>query len=275
MATKPIFCLVCLMFLFVGCDSDIKHIAFTNRDYKDTSEPLGQSSLSRQKAIKLGGVDFNIREDIVYATSDEFNRVFRIPSAIITNEGSILLSCESRSEMADKGEIEILVARLERRKKNWHIRKVIAHNAKSYGRSMNPIFVIDRFGVHGRKGRIYLFAAHMKKPDYGVNQTTEDADFVYKYSDDDGLSWSSETSLKHLWDTTKYQAIYPSACNGIQTSDGTLLVPTMITKDNKWRSGMLQKRPDKDWMFSSPTIYDGDNESSVYINSSLKIQYTA
>lgn len=260
--------LVCIvMFVLVSCDNENdKTESIIKPDYEDTSKAMGNIARSCVKTISMGGAKMDIREDVVFAPSSDVNRIFRIPSVVITNEGSILMSCESRSEIEDKGEIDILVARLERNNNVWHIRKVIPHDENNYGRSMNPIFVIDRLGSQGRKGRIYLFASHMKNPDYGVNQKTEEADMVYKYSDDDGKTWSYETSLKNLWDTTQYDANYPSACNGIQMSDGTLLVPTMIARDGKWRSGVVAKRAGMEWQFSFPTDIDGDNESSVYID---------
>lgn len=206
------------------------------------------------------GAQYEIEEHVVYKKSEYLRPIFRIPSLIITNKRTLLLSCENRDRVSDTGEMDVLVARKTLNDSKWTIKRVIKNNAR-YGRSMNPIFVIDRIGAHGEKGRIYLFASHEKNID-GIsdNVKMEDADFIYKYSDDDGQIWSHEQSLQSLWDLSEYDVNFPSACNGIQLSDGTFLIPTMLLKSGYWRSGLLVKRPKENWHFTKPTLYDGDNE---------------
>ena len=265
------FSIISVLFVINGCGKIDEGDTPTPLDYEDTSDWILDHSDVYFKSIELGGTIIQIPEERVFSPSDKMKPVFRIPSGVITNKGSILVSCENRSEAQDKGEIDILVAKKKVGDTIWHIRKVLSHDSKSYGRYMNPVFVMDRMGCHEKKGRIYLFAAHMENPDYAVNQSAEEADMVYKYSDDDGKTWSPEKSIKCYWDTTQYSAIYPSSCNGVQAKDGTLFVPTMIVKNKKWRSGLLIKKPKGIWMFSAPTGMDGDNESSVYFNNNNQL----
>lgn len=240
--------------------------------YQDTSEwVLDTDSTSIKEVLTAWGGQMSIREDVVYKANAKLRKIYRIPSLVITNNGTLLLSCENRDEELDKGEMDILIARKSEDDTQWEVRRVIKQD-DSYGRSMNPVFVIDRMGAHERKGRVYLFASHENNIQGYTDQTsTDDSDIVYKYSDDDGKTWSSETSLKNLWNLNDYDLNIPSACNGIQLDDGTLLMPTMAIRKGNWRSGLLMKKPGQEWRFTRTTPKDGDNECSVYIDTEKRI----
>lgn len=258
------FPLVVLIVSLYSCttDNDV-----TQPDYVDTSEWVASSDSVSTIVVETNwGGRFSLTEDVVYRSRLNLRKIFRIPSLVITNEGTLLLSCENRDEELDKGEMDILVARKTKDDGKWDIKKVVKQS-DFYGRSMDPIFVIDRMGAHGKIGRIYLFVSHEKNIQGYTDQTkTSESDIVYKYSDDDGRSWSDETSLKSKWDLSEYDINIPSACNGIQLDNGTMLVPTMPIKNGIWHSGLLIKRPNQDWYFTKPTPMDGDNECSVYID---------
>lgn len=259
---------ILLCVLFLGCSQNENGDYFTV-DYQDTS--FGVMTICTLDTLKgiLQGND--VVEYTAFDQDDKLRPIFRIPEVVVTNQGTTLVSCENRSVFADKGEIDILVSRKERGDSMWHIRNVIPQASESYGRSMNPVFLIDRNGYQGHKGRIYLFACHLSGEGLAAETTTEQADIIYKYSDDDGKTWSPEHSLKHLWNLSEYSAALPSAANGIQMNDGTFLLPTMVVKDGKWRSGLLYKKPDSDWKFSSPTPNVDDNECTVFIDKGGRI----
>lgn len=202
-----------------------------------------------------------IEEFIVFNKRSDFRPVFRIPSLIISPKGTILVSCENRSEVADKGEIDILLARKSCEESDWDYQKVFI-NDSIRGRYMNPIFLIDK-----ENGRVYLFSARLSNSDkYAVDHSTEEMDFVYKYSDDDGLTWSKEISIKSNWDLDNYSGVLPSPSNGIQSDNGSFYIPTMVVKKKKWRSGLLLRDEKHNWFFSTVTPNVGDNESTVYID---------
>jgi len=164
----------------------------------------------------------------------------------------MLVAAENRANALDLGQIDIVLSRKADCDHSWKVSRVWSHDSLSYGRSMNPIFAVDRIGASGYAGRIYLFTCHIKHEVALANEAeTNQVDFVYKYSDDDGVSWSEETSIKDFWDLSKYSAVIPSAANGIQLDDGTLVIPTMVIKERGWRS-------------STPCY--GDNECTVYID---------
>lgn len=208
----------------------------------------------------------SITEYIVFSRKKGLRPVFRIPSLLITQKGTLLISCENRNIVADKGEIDILIARKDTANSDWQYQTVFT-NDSAKGRVMNPIFLQDIIS-----NRIYLFAARLANKDkFATDHSTKEMDCVYKYSDDDGVSWSDEISLKSKWDIHDYSGSLPSASNGIQASNGTLYVPTMVVKNNNWYSGLLTKNKGKDWYFSIATPNAGDNESTVYIDNENRV----
>lgn len=208
----------------------------------------------------------NILEFIVFNRKNGLRPVFRIPSLIVTEKGSLLISCENRSAVEDKGEIDVLLARKDTTNKIWEYQKVFC-NDSTKGRVMNPIFIQDIYNK-----RIYLFAARLKNKDkFAAEHTSSEMDCVYKYSDDDGVSWSGEYSLKSKWDVNNYTGVIPSASNGIQDDNGTFYIPTMVVKNKSWYSGLLIKHRNKDWYFSTITPNVGDNESTVYLDLNNRI----
>jgi len=191
--------------------------------------------------------------------------VVRIPSIIVTKQNTVLVACENRAKNEDKGEIDILIARKEQLSDFFEIRKVYSYN-EMLGRSMNPSFLIDQ-----TTGRIYLFTCHLKdNTKFASHHTTDEIDFVYKYSDDDGRTWSEEISLKYLWDLNQYTGVIPSCVSGISLHNGDLVLPTMVVKDSNWVSGLLVYSNGM-WHFSKPTQKLGDNECTVYLDNSARV----
>jgi len=231
-----------------------------SENYKDTSEYITSEENSETIGITVNGGKYDVTEYTVFQSNPLLRPVFRIPSCVITNRGTLLVSCENRQEKDDRGEIDILVARKGINSNTFEIRRVFK-NEDQTGRSMNPVFLVDK-----KTSRIFLFVCHLKDlMKFARDNETDEVDFVYKYSDDDGMTWSEEVSLKELWDTDKYTSIIPSSVKGISTYNGELLLPTMVVKDKQWYSGLLICEDGK-WRFSKPSPNEGDNECTVYID---------
>lgn len=264
---------ICMLIYLIVCASCSKEEAYksaqikTSIDYEDTSIPLFYTTTNDTIHIVI---ETNWGKHVVveynpFPQSPLLKPVVRIPSVILTKNHTLLVACENRQENEDKGEIDILVARKEETDESFEIKNIFKYDNVS-GRSMNPAFVVDE------TGRIYLFTCHLKdNAKFAVYQSTAEVDFVYKYSDDDGKTWSHEISLKELWDTSNYTAVIPSPASGITLCDGSLLVPTMIIKDGAWYSGLLTCINGR-WKFTQPTdtIY-GDNECTVYQDNDNRI----
>ena len=265
-----IFFLVFLMSLG-SCSKEDIIIEDTFMDYHDTSLPIGGESKSFEQWTMVGDDSMRIKGWNVFDKSASIRPVLRIPSLVFTDKGTALVAVENRAASWDKGQMDILVARKEFYDTLWSSRLVIPYDSIRNRRSMNPAFLIDKFGTHGPKGRIYLFVAHMSNDEGALSNNSTQLDIVYKYSDDDGQSWSDETSLKNRWNMSEYSGAFPSPSNGIQLLDGTFILPTMIVKDENYRSGLLIKRPGRDWIFSRISPNKGDNECCVYIDRNDKL----
>lgn len=204
----------------------------------------------------------DVKTEIVFSGK----RIYRCPSACITNKGFLLVVCHNQPTEYDTGDINIEIARKGLSETEW-VKKTIFETNSEKGRAMSPIFLIDR-----KNGRIYLFAVRFRNLEaIGYYNKTEEIDFVYKFSDDDGESWTDELSLKHKWNTNEYTAVSTSASNGIVLGDGTYLLPTITIKDRKLFSSLLIKRPNVDWYFSSHTPNEWDSECTVYLDNDSKI----
>lgn len=252
-----------------GEDISYRNLAKFPNFYEDTNEFLLMMDDSECKKIDIGRQSYNVSSDKVFpeACPELLRPVFRIPSLVITNDGTKLVACENRDTYDDKGEMDIVVSRKILSNEYWEVSRVWKNNNLTYGRSMNPVFVIDRMGAQGLPGRVFLFVCHFKQNvGYGNSAKKEEFDIVYKYSDDDGMTWSPEYSIKNNSDLSNYDIVVPAAANGIQLADGTLVVPTMSVKDGQYHSGIVYLDSKGEWIFSSVTPYEGDNECTVYID---------
>lgn len=208
----------------------------------------------------------NIKEVIVFQNVPNERPIYRIPSVCITNKKTVLIACENRQIFGDIGDVDILLARQVDESSVW-VKQTLFKMSDVKGRSMAPIFLVDR-----RNGRIYLFVSQYKdNTKVGYLHTTDETDMVYKYSDDDGETWSEEFSLKDKWNTKKYTSVVSSVANGITLEDGTYLIPTITINKEQMFSSLLIKRPNADWYYSSYTPNEWDNECTVYIDNDNQI----
>ncbi|MBR4730816.1 MAG: exo-alpha-sialidase, partial [Prevotella sp.] len=238
--------------------------------YKDTSEEILDYVIT-DNIVDIGNSG-GVKQFSIFQKemTSKLRPVFRVPNIVVTNSGSLLVAAENREIVSDRGERDIVVTLLRTNNRNKVLVKRVWQE-KGFGRYNNPTFVIDRDGRLGPKGRIFLFVGHFNQGSkYGYDNTTEDADIVYKYSDDDGITWSDEVSLKGFWDTSKYTSAIPSPANGLIDDEGTIWLPTMVVKDGRWASGIFYKRKYGDWTFSSPTVTD-DNECTLYFDKNNQV----
>lgn len=276
--------------LLFSCTKD--EIEILNGTYSDTSIYIVSSQAVDSINIQIGSNTIRIPEHSVFPKYCSFYEHFLIPTIALTNNGTALVSCENRLLFDDLGEIEILLARKEANSNVWRISKVFQYE-KEKGRSMNPQFLVDK-----DNNRIYLFACHLKdNKRYWSDQFSDDIDYVFKYSDDDGITWSEEYSLKNKWNNaiaeeTGYFSLFnnkycvdniwsnnfgirnygviPSCVKGITLNDNTYIVPCMVVRNSNAYSSLLIHKQDM-WYFSRPTPNVGDNECTVYVDNNDRI----
>ena len=195
-------------------------------------------------------------ESLTIMTNNPTTGNYRIPCSIITNAGTILAASELRpiDSPGDYGDFSI---ELYRKTAGGTVTNTIPlpFNYAGLGRFMEPSFVIDRTGAHGTAGRIYLFAGSFKKRDVWDTNSTAESDYIYITSDDDGVTWSTHTSVKSKWDLANYNLAIPAPNNGIQLADGSLVIPSFSNRG----SMILVKEVGQDWYFSKEAF--GSNGS--------------
>ena len=221
---------------------------------------VSDAVVSYPKIVSIKDKNVEVKEFEVFRDSLQLNTVFRIPSIFLTDKGTILLSCENRALLHDEGVMDILIARKEAGASSWDIMKVFKYNEEK-GRSMDPVFAAENTGAYNR---IYIMVGQFRDNRDCLYSTSDDIDFVYKYSDDDGRTWSDEVSIKEFWDTTSYDGAFPAPANGITDDAGTLYIPLYVQKEGITYSGIAYKKKGENWSFSKKTMA-GDNESTVYI----------
>jgi hypothetical protein len=292
---KPFYLTIILSLIFLSCETEDN--SEVPGAYKNTSIYVMNSCENHEISIQIDTCSFNVVEYNVFPNDKEFRNLFRCPTLVLTKAGTALVACDNRDINNDKGDIDILLARKEKNSSNWTISKVFLSNSRN-GRSMSPQFLVDE-----SINRIYLFVDHFKNNNMqGLYNAPDGIDYVYKYSDDDGLTWSEEYSLSkyweedynlnfsvfdnnsistnavgQLWNTQKNDQkdngtiIYCASCTkGITTNDGTSLLPCeMVVNSNTYSCLLISNNGN--WRFSQPTPNIGDNECTVYLDNEHRI----
>ena len=224
-------------------------------------ETLGTFNNKNENTINVENV-FNIADGL---------SIKRIPSVIITNAGTVLSVAQNKPTVGDDSPSGLILGR-KANGGEWIIDTSTFPYDSSIGSLMNPSFVIDRTGVHGVQGRIYLFAIAVtvtqSNGGFAYKCTTNEIAEVYSYSDDDGVTWSSFATIpKTAWDTDSYTWMCNSPSNGIITTDGTIALACMGRvggANGVWVSGVMYKPVNGEWQFSQVSPRQADNESVVF-----------
>lgn len=159
----------------------------------------------------------------VYVSGRDGYRTYRIPSVIVTRQGTVLAFCEGRkNSSSDTGDIDLLLKRSTDGGKTFSKAQVVWDDGPNT--CGNPCPVIDQ-----RTGTIVLLMTHNRGSDAEsqiIARTSKGTRTVWKSeSRDDGLTWSRPvevTSSTKKSDWTWY-ATGPGA--GIQLKTGRLVVP--------------------------------------------------
>jgi hypothetical protein len=275
-----------------------------NTPYVDTSIFESNYSNISYTTIQIGSLHYNVLKYNVFPKDLSLRPYFNWPILTSTNLGTVLVACTNLQRFGTDCEMDIVLARKEKESEIWEIKKIYQTDTKK-GRVMCPAFVIDK-----TTGRIYLFANYFKKIyAEAEDHTTDEVEHVYKYSDDDGRTWSIEFSLKHSWnsiidnynngfslfsstqsESSEYNSLWykdygkcPNlhitndnliclTCgpNGISLDNGMLIVPSCVIIDRVWRSALMIRENGK-WRYSRPTPNPGDSECTVYIDNENRI----
>lgn len=232
------------------------------------------SPTNRQTAPKYTNVtDLSLTPSVLFSSSvdsDSSRTARRIPSLLISNNNTYIAACEARSSLSDSSQIDILFAKKAPTDTSWTYTNIYTYSSKSKLKYMNPSLCVDRDGAE-KKGRIYLFCMEFTITDSNNGDWNQlagtEVNNYYKYSDDDGGTWSSTNEIGTNWGTEwKYSTI--SCSNSIVMSNGTIVCPCMgYNSSKKQHSGIVyKKKGETTWTYSCPSPLDGENECTVYEN---------
>lgn len=164
-----------------------------------------------------------LQSSIVFKAHEDFqSNYFRIPFLTVTPKGTLIAGGDIRyTDGSDYNQIDMGIARSEDSGQTWTHKQIVHknNNIHDHSRKMDGAILVDHI-----TGRIFLFALVI---DMHRHLDVEDHDmksFVYKYSDDDGKTWSDEMSLGHFLDDDCI-LYFQGPGNGIQLEDGTLVLP--------------------------------------------------
>jgi len=217
----------------------------------DTRSQMGQQ---RSKRIAL-----------YYIGMPGYNR-YRIPSLIVTKQGTLLAFCEGRTG-GDAGDIDTLVRRSEDGGTTWGKYQVVwSDGSNTCG---NPCPVVDH-----STGRIYLLST------WNLGKDTESQIITWKskdvrhpyvcYSDDDGKSWSKPVCISDTarLDDWRWYATGPGI--GIQIKRGKYAGRLVIPANNSYtemREGVFKKN--NKYGYGSHVIYSDDHGRTWQISETI------
>jgi hypothetical protein len=251
-----LFFLFCLIFSFFACEKDEN----INSDFE-----IFNSNIEDFDSFNNNNND-KILKNLVFQSSDIISKPYTIaPVVIITNSGNILAASHKVGEHSDKGEMEVILAISIDGGISFK-NSILFKYDHINGRKMSPSFVIDRIGAHGVKGRVYCFVQSIKDNDKYAHEVERrgDANCLYRYSDDNGITWSEEFELLNKI-PSQYLLFGPSPANGIQIKNGTLIIPAFVFNKDfgvTYKTGIIFKTPKGDWEFSCIDELN-NNESTI------------
>ena len=188
-----------------------------------------------------------------YSTIFEGNgddRWYRIPGIVVTKSGVILAYCEERTTTSDTSDMNIACKRSTDNGETWSDEVVLAEGIESSQTMNNPVMIADdKGGVH------FLYCV-----DYGL----DGGGLYYRYSSDDGLTWSEVTDLTDYTDPDNRNKIASGPGHGIQLSNGILMAPVWMTEPEEAENGR------NDSYYFVTTIYSTDYGTTWQLGEALK-----
>lgn len=159
----------------------------------------------------------------VFVSGQEGYHTYRIPSVIVTPQGTVLAFCEGRKgSRSDAGDIDLLLKRSTDGGRTFAPQQVVWDDGPNT--CGNPCPVIDR-----KTGTIWLLLTHNRGDDREaqiIDRTSKASRTVWiSKSIDDGLSWSKPVEITPSTKKPEWTWYATGPGVGIQLKSGRLVVP--------------------------------------------------
>jgi sialidase-1 len=188
-----------------------------------------------------------IRRTDLFISGQHGYHTFRIPSLLVTRQGTVLAFCEGRKNgQGDAGEIHVLLRRSDDGGETWGPLTVIADDgANTIG---NPCPVQDR-----ETGTIWLILCKNAEDGHEKDILAGKAsrEVLKIKSDDDGRTWSQPEDITRDVMLPEWTWFATGPCHGIQLQSGRLVIPC--------NHAVLQPSEERSGPYISHIIYSDDH----------------
>lgn len=210
---------------------------------------------------------------VVWNTNELGVEGFRIPGIVVTSKGTVLAFAEARVDYGDQTPNHLVVKRSTDGGIRWSNTVFIEKSDGSYWREHQN--EIDPFDKNDKKevwtnvapvvdqvnGRIFFFYALNEGEIQGKNLQRYTKVF-YKYSDDDGLTWSDRTEVTGLFKADPFGRTFhmPGPGHGIQLKSGRLLLLAWnrTALGNLDQNGVYTPTPLEERRYGMNSLYSDD-----------------
>jgi sialidase-1 len=165
--------------------------------------------------------------DVFSAGRDGYH-TYRIPAAVVTTKGTVLLFCEGRKKSrSDAGDIDLLLKRSEDGGVTWSAAQIVHEEGGDAEITIgNPCPVVDR-----SDGTVHLLFSR------------ENARAFHTTSTDDGITWSTPREITAAFKGFDFpwSRLGTGPVHGIQLASGRLIAPVWLNekKGANYRSAVL------------------------------------
>lgn len=197
----------------------------------------GEAPLIASVRFKLDEIDAKAKSppqltDVFVSGKDGYH-TYRIPSLIVTKEGTVLAFCEGRkNSRSDTGDIDLVLKRSLDNGKTWQRMQIVWDDGGNT--CGNPCPVVDR-----DTGRIWLLMTHNLGADNEgqiVAGTSKGTRTVWvTYSADDGLTWAKPVEITKAVKKSNWSWYATGPGVGIQLRHGRYKGRMVIPCDHKTR----------------------------------------
>ena len=180
------------------------------------------ASIAADRSLPAAQPDAPRLRDVFVAGEGGYH-TFRIPSVIVTPQGTLLAFAEGRhGSAADSGDIDLVLKRSGDGGLSWSPLRVLVDNGPNS--ASNPCPVVDR-----RTGTIWFLStrnlATDRESDIIAGTSTAAPTVWTMNSGDDGLTWSTPVEITASVKTAGWTWYATGPGVGIQTRSGRLVIP--------------------------------------------------